>query len=212
MVKPINNVPSIKPGTNELLQLYLEAIRNNQDVQIENASHNLREEIKKRFERAIAMLYRKDRFLLEHKMNEVNVCGRLAVYLQKQFNDFKGYFVDIEYYMLSVPPNEYKGGNTGRKRIDIILHSRRNNGSRADILMAVEAKYKAKNNTGSYDKRRLRELTTLYSPDTPENAVHSTLVGVFIRFDECECKMTFYASGNEYIHKEYKVKNHTNRQ
>ena len=206
MVKPNNNVPSIQSGTNELLQLYLEAIRNNQDVQIENASHNLREEIKKRFERAIAMLYRKDRFLLEHKMNEVNVCGRLAIYLQKQFNDFKGYFVDIEYYILSVPPNEYKGGNTGRKRIDIILHSRGNNGSRADILMAVEAKYKAKRNTGSYDKRRLQELTALYSPNTPTNAVHSTLVGVFIRFNEHGCIMSFYSSGVEIELIEYKPK------
>jgi hypothetical protein len=212
MVKAYNNVPSIKSGTNKQLQLYLEAICNNQDVQIENASQNLREEIIKRFERAIAMLYRKDRFLLEHKMNEVNVCGRLAIYLQKQFKDFKGYFVDIEYYMLSVTPEEYQGGNTGRIRIDIILHSRGNNGSRADILMAVEAKYKAKRNTGNYDKRRLQELTALYSPNSPTDAVHSTLVGVFIRFNESECKMTFFSSGNRNEEKEYKVKNRTHKQ
>lgn len=206
MVKTNNNIPSIQSGTNELLQLYLEAIRSNQDVQIDNVSHNLREEITKRFERAIAMLYRKDKFLLEHKMNEVNVCGRLAIYLQKQFNDFKGYFVDIEYYMLSMSPDEYQGGNTGRIRIDIILHSRGNNGSRADILMAVEAKYRAKRNTGSSDRKRLQELTALYSPNTPTNAVHSTLVGVFIRFDECGCKMTFYSSGNKIETKEFKPK------
>lgn len=67
--------------------------------------------------------------------------------------------------------------------------------------MAVEAKYKAKRNTGSHDKRRLRELTALYSPNTPINAVHSALVGVFIRFDECECKMTFYSSGDDFAEK-----------
>ena len=75
--------------------------------------------------------------------------------------------------------------------------------------MAVEAKYRAKRNTGNSDKMRLRELTALYSPNTPTSAVHSALIGVFIRFDECECKMTFYTSGTEHIEKEYKVKKRT---
>lgn len=208
MVRPKENLPQIKPGTNEQLRNYIDAIQNS-SAQIVTASEFLRNEVIMRFEKAIRKLYREDRFLLCHKMNEVTICGRLAIYLQKQFYDFKGYFVDIEYYMLSVPPNEYEGGNTGRIRIDIILHSRGNYGSRADILMAVEAKYRAKRNTGNSDKMRLRELTALYSPNTPTSAVHSALVGVFIRFDECECKMTFYTSGTEHIEKEYKVKKRT---
>ena len=209
MVKTNNNVPSIQSGTNELLQLYLEAIRNNQDVQIENASHNLREEIIKRFERAIAMLYRKDRTLLEHKMHEQTICGRLAIYLQRKFKDFKNYAVDVEYYMHTKKKEERQGGNKGRIRIDILVHSRGENGSREDILLAVEAKYMANKDTGISDKRRLKKLTTLYTLNTPTNAVHSTLVGVFIRFDECKCKMTFYTSGAKYDEKEYKVKKRT---
>lgn len=212
MVKTNNNAPSIKSGTNELLQLYLEAIRRNQDVQIENASHNLREEIIKRFERAIAILYRKDRFLLEHKMHEQTICGRLAIYLQRMFKDFKSYAVDVEYYMHTKKKEERQGGNKGRIRIDVLVHSRGENGSRADILLVVEAKYMANRDTGNSDKRRLKKLTTLYTLNTPTDAVHSALVGVFIRFDECECRMTFYTSGKEYVSKEYKVKNHIKTQ
>ena len=212
MVKPSNNVPSIEPGTNELLQLYLEAIRNNQDVQINRASYNLREVIIKRFERAITMLYRKDRVLLEHKMHEQTICGRLAIYLQTQFKDFNSYAVDVEYYMHTKRKEERQGGNTGRIRIDILLHSRGENGSRADILLAVEAKYKVNNDTGSSDIQRLKKLTTLYTVNTPTEAVHSALVGVFIRFDECKCKMTFYTSGAKFDEKEIKIKKRTQKQ
>ena len=57
----------------------------------------------------------------------------------------------------------------------------------------------ANKDTGRSDKRRLGKLTTLYTMNTPTDAVHSALVGVFIRFNEYECKMTFYTAGNKYI-------------
>ena len=202
----------IKPGTNELLQNYIDAIRKNHNDQLVFVSQALRDEIIRRFRKAIAMLYRNDRILLEHKMHEQTICGRLAIYLQRKFKDFKSYAVDVEYYLHTKKKEEREAGNKGRIRVDILVHSRGDNGSRADILLAVEAKYKANNDTGSSDKRRLKKLTTLYTMNTPTDAVHSALVGVFIRFDECECKMTFYTSGNEYIPKKYKVKNHTNTQ
>lgn len=211
MVSPKEYLPQIKPGTNEQLRNYIDAIRND-STQLETASEVLRKEVIKRFRKAIAMLYRNDRILLEHKMHEQTVCGRLAIYLQRKFIDFKSYAVDVEYYMHTKKKEERQGGNEGRIRIDILVHSRGENGSRADILLAVEAKYMANKDTGRSDKRRLEKLTTLYTMNTPTDAVHSALVGVFIRFNEYGCKMTFYTSGNEYIQKEYKEKNHTNAQ
>ena len=205
MVSPKEYLPQIKPGTNEQLRNYIDAIRND-STQLETASEVLRKEVIKRFRKAIAMLYRNDRILLEHKMHEQTVCGRLAIYLQRKFKDFKSYAVDVEYYMHTKKKEERQGGNEGRIRIDILVHSRGENGSRADILLAVEAKYMANKDTGRSDKRRLEKLTTLYTMNTPTDAVHSALVGVFIRFNEYGCKMTFYTSGNEYIQKEYKVK------
>ena len=211
MVSPKENLPQIKPGINEQLRNYIDAIRND-STQLGTTSEVLRKEVIKRFRKAIAMLYRNDRILLEHKMHEQTVCGRLAIYLQRKFIDFKSYAVDVEYYMHTKKKEERQGGNEGRMRIDILVHSRGENGSRADILLAVEAKYMANKDTGRSDKRRLEKLTTLYTMNTPTDAVHSALVGVFIRFNEYGCKMTFYTSGNEYIQKEYKVKNHTNAQ
>jgi hypothetical protein len=204
MLSPKENLPPIKPGTNEQLRNYIDAINNS--TQLVTASEVLRNEVIRRFRKAIAMLYRNDRILLEYKMHEQTVCGRLAIYLQRKFKDFKSYAVDVEYYMHTKKKEERQGGNKGRIRIDILVHSRGENGSRADILLAVEAKYMANKDTGRSDKRRLEKLTTLYTMNTPTDAVHSALVGVFIRFNEYGCKMTFYTSGNEYIQKEYKVK------
>ena len=201
-----DNLSLIKPGTNEKLQNYIEATRDSHIDQLESASQVLREEVIKRLEKAIANLCRNDKFLLSHKMNEVTICGRLALYLQNLFKDYKGYYVDIEYYMLSVPPEEYQGGNKGRIRCDILFHSRGNFGSKADILIALEAKYKPEGSRGRKDRKRLKELTTLYNPNTPSKAVHSTLVGVYLRFNEHGYNMIFYSSGDEIEKKEFKVK------
>lgn len=206
MENPKVSLTPIKHGTNEKLRNYIDATRGNHNNQLVSASQVLRDEVIRRFEKAIAKLYRNDKFLLDHKMNEVSICGRLALYLQNQFNDFKGYFVDIEYYMLSMPREEYNGGNKGRIRCDILFHSRGNYGSKADILLALEAKYTPEGSKGRSDRKRLEELTTLYSPNTSSNAVHSTLLGVFLRFNEHGCKMIFYSSGVEIEIKEYKSK------
>ena len=206
MEDPKVSFKPIKPGTNELLRNYIDATRDSHNNQLVFATQVLREEVIKRFEKVISKLYRNDKFLLSHKMNEVTICGRLALYLQNQFKDFKGYFVDIEYYMLSVPPDEYQGGNKGRIRCDVLLHSRGNFGSKADILIALEAKYTPEGSRGRSDRKRLERLTTLYNLNTPSNAVHSTLVGVFLRFNEHGCKMIFYSSGVEIEIKEFKAK------
>jgi len=206
MVGLRENLPSIMPGTNELLQNYIEATRKNHTDQLALTSQALRNEVIMKLEKALAKFFRNDTFLLKHKMNEVTACGRIALYFQNQFKGFKRYFVDIEYYMLSVSPDEYQGGNKGRIRCDILFHSRGYYGSRADILMALEAKYTPEGNRGRSDRKRLEKLTALYNPNTPSNAVHSTLIGAFLRFNEYGYKLTFYSSGVEIETKDFKAK------
>ena len=205
MVVSKEYLPQIKPGSNNQLRNYIDAIRNN-NVQVLSASEVLRKEVIIRLKNAIRKLYREDKILLSHKMNEVTVCGRLAIYLQNQFKDFNGYYIDVEYYMLSVPPDEYQGGNKGRIRCDILFHSRGYYGCRADILMALEAKYTPEGIRGRADRKRLEKLTALYNPNIPSNAVHSTLVGVFLRFNEHGGNMSFYSSGVEKEIIEFKAK------
>ncbi len=181
----IQSYKTIKKGTNIVLSNYIKSTRKeNNQIEIENASVCLRDLILKRVKDSIDKLYKEDIFLLKHKMHEVTLCGRLAIYLQKQFSDFKGYFIDIEYYLLKVSPKDYKGGNKGRIRCDILLHSRGWYESRVDILLAIEAKYKTKNPAQSIksDMERLKELATPYKKEMPGDAVHDTLMGLFLRF------------------------------
>lgn len=176
---------TIKKGTNIVLRNYIQSTRKeNNQIEIENASVCLRDLILKRVKDSIDKLYKEDIFLLKHKMHEVTLCGRLAIYLQKQFSDFKGYSIDIEYYLLKESPKDYKGGNKERIRCDILLHSRGWYESRVDILLAIEAKYKTKNPAQSIksDMERLKELATPYKIEMPGDAVHDTLMGLFLRF------------------------------
>ena len=118
----------------------------------------------------------------------MTVCGRLAMYLQENFKDFKGYYVDIEYYRLQVPRSD---ANLRRDRIrcDILFHSRGNQKSRVDNLLAIEAKLEGNTDDGSKDRSRLEEFVMPETEDTPKDAIHSTLVGLFLRFGR-KCSMT----------------------
>ena len=119
-------------------------------------------------------------------MNEVTVCGRLAMYLQEEFKDFKGYYVDIEYYRLKVP-RDNANLKKDRIRCDILFHSRGVYNSRVDNLLAIEAKMENNPDDGEEDRKRLVEFVMPGTKDAPEGVVHSTLVGLFLRFgDKCE--------------------------
>ena len=165
----------------KILNNYLEAVRDVDKDRIDSASKALSVYIIRKVYKAIKVFYKNDIFLLESKMNEMTVCGRLAMYLQDEFKDFKGYYVDIEYYRLKVPRNN-ANLRDDRIRCDILFHSRGAYNSRVDNLLAIEAKLEDNTDDGDKDRSRLADFVMPETENTPEGAVHSTLVGLFLRF------------------------------
>lgn len=164
-----------------ILNDYLKAVRDNDNDRKDSTSKALSDYIILKVKEAIKVLYKNDIFLLKSKMNEITVCGRLAMYLQEEFKDFKGYYVDIEYYRLKVPRKE-ANLRDDRIRCDILFHSRGAYHSRVDNLLAIEAKLEGNTDDGGTDRKRLEDFVMPETEDTPEGAVHSTLVGLFLRF------------------------------
>lgn len=170
----------------EILNDYLKAVRDEDKDRIGRASEALSKYIILKVNEAIKVLYNDDIILLKSKMNEMTVCGRLAMYLQEKFKGFKGYYVDTEYYRLTVP-REKANLRDNRIRCDILFHSRGAYNSRVDNLLAIEAKLEGNTDDGSNDRSRLADFVMPETTDTPEGAIHSTLVGLFLRFGEKEC-------------------------
>lgn len=170
----------------EILNDYLKAVRDDDKDRINNTSEALSDYIIHKVNKAIEVFYKTDSFLLESKMNEMTICGRLAMYLQDEFKDFRGYYVDIEYYRLKVPR---KNANLrdDRIRCDILFHSRGAYNSRVDNLLAIEVKLEGNTDDGSNDRSRLADFVMPETTETPKGAIHSTLVGLFLRFGEKEC-------------------------
>ena len=103
MEQKTNREIIINEESPKILNDYLEAVRDDDKERINSASKALSDYIIRKVNKTIKVLYKNDIFLLESKMNEMAVCGRLAMYLQEEFKDFKGYYVDTEYYRLKVP-------------------------------------------------------------------------------------------------------------
>lgn len=181
MVQEKNNEIIINADNPKVLNDYLEAVRDDNKERIDSASKELSDYIIDKVGDAINTLYKNDIFLLENKMNEMTICGRLAMYLQKEFDDFIGYYVDTEYYRLRAP-REKANLKSDRIRCDILFHSRGAYKSRVDNLLAIEAKLEDNPNDGHEDVCRLEEFVRPEKMDTPKDAVHSTLVGLFLRF------------------------------
>lgn len=183
MEKKTNTEIKIYEENPKVLNDYLEAVRDKDKDRIDSASKVLSDYIIDKVGAAINDLYQNDAFLLESKMNEMTICGRLAMYLQKEFEDFKGYYVDTEYYRLK-KPRENANLKTDRIRCDILFHSRGTYNSRVDNLLAIEAKMEDSIDDGEKDIKRLAEFILPETTDTPKGAIHSTLVGLFLRFGE----------------------------
>ena len=178
------NLRPISDGTNRLLKDYIEATRNGLEDSISTTSTQLKEDILAKVKQALENLYANDVCLLKEGMNELTVSGRLAIYLHEKFSDFIKYFVDIEYYRLTIPKKDVNDLRKNRIRCDILLHSRGHYERKVDNLLAIEIKLEKSNDDGNYDKNRLAELVIPETPNTPENAVHSTLVGLYLRLGE----------------------------
>jgi len=165
----------------KVLKDYLEAVRDDSKDRINSASEALADYIIRKVNDAIEVLYKNDAFLLVSKMNEMTVCGRLAMYLQDEFKDFKGYYVDTEYYRLKVP-RENANLKKDRIRCDILFHSRGAYNSRVDNLLAIESKMEDSIDDGEKDIKRLADFVLPEPSDNHKGAIHSTLVGLFLRF------------------------------
>lgn len=176
--------PETSNISNEHLKNYIEAVKNGDDSLIEGASEQLKNHLLEKVDDAIKEFYRSDIDLLKMGMNEMTVSGRLAFYLQKLFEDFVGYFVDVEYYRLKVEKGKVRDKRKDRIRCDILLHARGKHNARVDNLLAIEVKLEKSDDDGNSDLYRLAEFVIPDGPGTPEGAVHSTLVGLFLRFGE----------------------------
>lgn len=176
-----NNEIIINPDNPKVLNDYLEAVRDDNKERLDSASEELSKYIIGKVGKAIKVLYKNDSILLESEMNEMTICGRLAMYLQEEFKGFKGYYVDTEYYRLKVPRAE-ANLRKDRIRCDILFHSRGANKSRVDNLLAIEAKLEDNPDDGGKDICRLEDFVMPEPTETLEDVVHSTLVGLFLRF------------------------------
>ena len=117
-------------------------------------------------------------------MNEMTVNGRLAIYLNEEFKSYKRYHVDTEYYRLNVSPKEIKDLKSERIRCDTLLHSRRYYEDDVDNLLAIEVKLETSIDNGHSDICRLTEFVAPKTAKTPKEAIHDTVIGLFIRFGE----------------------------
>ena len=181
MVQKTSNEIIINPENPKVLNDYLEAVRDDDKERLDSASEKLSKHIIGKVGKAIKVLYKNDSILLESEMNEMTICSRLAMYLQEEFKDFKGYYVDTEYYRLKVPRAE-ANLRKDRIRCDILFHSRGANKSRVDNLLAIEAKLEGNPDDGDKDITRLEDFVMPEPPSATEEVVHSTLVGLFLRF------------------------------
>ena len=183
MVDKEKQLKEIKEGTYPVLKRYIQAHRDKIPEEIKEASKLLSDYIMGKVKDALNALYTHDIVLLKQNMNEVTVCGRLAIYLQKEFKDFLDYYIDMEYYRLK-KPRETADLRSDRIRCDLLLHSRQGYEPEVDNLLAIEVKLSRNPDEGELDRSRLAELVFPETPGTPPSAIHSTLIGLYLRLGE----------------------------
>ncbi len=124
-----------------------------------------KEEIERKVDVAIGVLFKNDAFLLESDVNERSISHKLAEYLQQQFPE---YHVDCEYNrmksknmdkryitkILELPIDKVKSDDTEAKTVypDIIVHKR---GTEINLL-AIEIKKKTNNSSKDFDYEKLQ--------------------------------------------------------
>lgn len=210
----MNNNSQLSPipkGCSQNLRDYIKATRDSEQdkhnkekkEKVLLKAQNLREEIIQKVQDAISSFYKEDGFLLRTQMHEVTICGRLAMYLQKEFKKYKEYRIDLEYYRLTVAKEDVSNIKKERIRCDILLHSRSYYESCVDNLLAIEVKLRKYVNQIKKDKDRLKSFVSSQSDLIPDGAIHNTLVGLFLLIKNEECTGTIFTSqestGKEHI-------------
>lgn len=137
-----------------------------------------KEEIKKKVNLALNILFTKDSFLLENSVHERSTAHKLAEYLQILFSDWN---VDLDYNKDVVndrndpkqEPGVRDSSHSARVVPDIIIHKRGTN----KHLLVIEIKQKKYSKT--LDIKKLKEFT---SP----SGHHKYQLGFFIEFHSTE--------------------------
>ena len=123
-------------------------------------------QLKNRVDAALAMLFARDVFLLEHGTGERTVVAKLASYMAPLFRD---YDVDVEYNRHGLDPHdpkvltlgpECRGG--GKKKVypDIIVHRR--GVLHGHNLLVVEVKRSLNTEPRSCDRAKIKAMKTKY--------------------------------------------------
>ena len=197
MITASENYPEISENTHGLLKSYVEARKEGSKTQIRDSSKKMEKYILSKVKDAVDKFYDNDYALLIDGMSEWTVTGRLAMYLYTEFKFFTGYFIDIEYYRLKAPKDQVTDIRTQRIRCDILLHTRGKYNHNVDCLLAMEVKLEDNIDDGESDMSRLAEFVLPEPPGGDTRAVHSTLVGLFLRlgkngYSSCQLKSNGY--------------------
>lgn len=122
--------------------------------------------IKRRVTAAIAALYARDAFLLEHKVGERSLSAKLAFYLTPLF---RGYDVDVEYNRQGLNPKDPKElqlpaicRGRGRRKVypDIIVHRRGD--QTAHNLLVIEVKRESNPEPLECDRAKILAMRSKY--------------------------------------------------
>ena len=148
---------------------------------------------------AIVSLYIHDKRNIDMKVNEMNICARLAHYLEIRLRQeyallYEGYYVDTEYnrgvFGSTTKYVEYNDHQLHSVRCDLLIHSR---GLKLpDNILALEMKKENVGTNVSNDHDRLENIVKPRTTDTPKEAVCDTILGVFVEIGSNSCMLTEY--------------------
>ncbi len=146
---------------------------------------------------AIASLYIHDKRNIDMQVNEMNLCSRLAHYLEIRIREygclFDGYYADTEYnrgFGQTKKYIQYSDGMLHSVRCDLLIHSR--GLKNPDNLLALEMKKENVDTNVVNDHDRLENIVKPRTDDTPEDAVCDTLLGVFLEIGKSGYVLTEY--------------------
>ena len=147
---------------------------------------------------SLASLFIIDKRNIDMRVNEMNLCARLAHYLENRLREygtlFEGYYVDTEYnrgvYGSKTKYVEYNDKNLHAVRCDLLIHSR---GLKVpDNLLALEMKKEKVDTNVDNDHDRLQNIVKPRTKETPTEAVCDTLLGVFLEIRHNGYVLTTY--------------------
>lgn len=139
------------------------------------------EEIKRKMNIAIGILFKNDSFLLGNSVNEHSIAHKLAEYLQLQFLDWN---VDCEYNLKGLNVKKLEGisqcseqKKTDRILPNIIIHKRNTN----DNLLVIEIKTNGRDDLCDIEKLKLF---------TKNSGDYKYSLGLFIKFSKNTYSLT----------------------